>query len=210
MRFRHLQEDEYCHKSLARAIRSDNGSSNRNSNPGNSSSQNIETVEITDCPYLTDVLFRKGKNMTTHPGNALMRRLMQSKIESGVLDTLENYKTRQFIFDVIEELKNYGRGRDGAFNNPPIRLLEWDDNGSFWKEIHDGDAIYNKIRHIVKEIQGTAKDGNATKRKTQMITQSGGTSIFQLQDGSPSTPFGCISNSGDGCMKKQKLNGGFG
>ena len=182
MKFRHFQEDECCQNS----------------------------GEAIACPYLTDVLFRKGINMNSNPGNADLRRIMQCKIENGVLDKNDNYKTRHFISDIIKELKSPGINSRTIQQNPPVRLLEWDDiNGGCWKEIHDEDAIYHKIRHLVKEFQGIAKGETTTKRKTQaMINQSGGTSIFRFPDRHESSSIGaCLSYCGDDSQKKQKLNG---
>lgn len=195
MRFRHYVEDADL-------------------NPSINSSVGIGGIggklEMIDSPYMSDIIFRKGKNMSSHPGNALMRRVMKQKIESGVFQSNDKYKTRQFINDVIRELKLQGNNRAGglgASKNPPVRLLEWDDvSGYFWREINDEDAIYHKMRHIVKEYQMMVEEEKTTKRKTQlMINQRGGTSIFQSQDNqAPPVPFTCPSS----CQitKKQKLD----
>mmetsp|Transcript_5105 Transcript_5105/g.12200 ORF Transcript_5105/g.12200 Transcript_5105/m.12200 type:complete len:520 (-) Transcript_5105:56-1615(-) len=195
LRFRHLQEDERYHKTMASKEKICEHDS-RNPN-------HTKKFEMIDCPYLTDILFRKGKNFASQPGNASLRRIIKSKIESGVFNMNGSYKTRQFIIDIIEELKQ----QDGTSKNRPIRVLEWDDvNSNCWKEIHADDAIYNKIRHIVKEVQSVVKQENETaKRKTQTIlNQGGGTSIFQFQDGSfTTTPFACLSDCRN-ATKKQK------
>eukprot|EP00531_Pseudo-nitzschia_arenysensis_P003794 CAMPEP_0116149924 /NCGR_PEP_ID=MMETSP0329-20121206/19245_1 /TAXON_ID=697910 /ORGANISM="Pseudo-nitzschia arenysensis, Strain B593" /LENGTH=511 /DNA_ID=CAMNT_0003646347 /DNA_START=191 /DNA_END=1726 /DNA_ORIENTATION=- len=189
LRFRHLQEDERYYKTM---LCKDNTNTVNNS-------KNFELIE---CPYLTDILFRKGKNFAAQPGNALLRQVIKSKIESGIFDTNGTYKTRQFVTDIIEELKQGG----ATPNNPPIRLLEWNDvNGYFWREIHDYDLIYNKIRHVVKEFQSIVKEEKGAKRKKQaMLNQGGGTSLFQYQDGSyTSTPCACLSDCQTN-VKKQK------
>ena len=163
----------------------------------------------TDCPYLTDVLFRKGINMKSNPGNANLRRIMESNIKNGALDNNQNYKTRQFISDIVQELKNPGIKSQKIQQNPPARLLDWDDtNGGCWKEINDEDAIYHKIRHLVKESQGIAKGEATAKRKTQaMINQGGGTSIFHFPDRHESSSIGaCLSYCENDNQKKQKLN----
>lgn len=197
LRFRHLQEDEHYHKTMASKEK------NNGSNPNHTKS-----FEMIDCPYLTDILFRKGKNFATQPGNALLRRVIKSKIKSGVFNTNGSYKTRQFIIDIIDELKR----QDGTSKNPPVRLLEWDDvNANCWKELHDDDAIYNKIRHVVKESQSIVEEENKmTKRKTQtMLNQGGGTSIFQFQGGSfTTTSFACLSDCRNG-TKKQRTDEGY-
>ena len=188
MRFRHYIEDANLGTSI-------------NSSVGGK-------FEIIDCPYMSDVLFRKGKNMSSHPGNALMRRVIKQKIESGIFQNKYKYKTKHFISDVIRELKQLGnsRGGLGASNNPPIRLLEWDDaSGYFWREIKDEEAIYHKMRHIVKEYQMIVKEETAFKHNTQvMINQRGGTSIFQSQDNQSQVVFTCPSSFQ--ITKKQKLN----
>ena len=199
LRFRHLQEDERYQKSMA--------STEKNTEHDSRNPNHTKNLEMIDCPYLTDILFRKGKNFATQPGNASLRRVIKSKIESGVCNA-NGYKTRLFITDIIEEMKQ----QDGTFKNPPIRLLEWDDvNANCWKEIHNDDAIYNKIRHVVKEFQSMVKQETKTaKRKTQtMLNQGGGTSIFQFQDSSfTTTPFACLLDCRNG-KKKQKSDEGY-
>ncbi len=181
MAFRHFQENQFCHDTTA-----------------------------TECPYLTDVLFRKGINMNSNPGNANLRRIMHSKIENGALDKNENYKTRQFISDIVQELKIPEINSETMQQSPPIRLLEWDDtSGGYWKEITDEDSIYHKIRHLVREFQGIAKGEATAKRKTQaIINQGGGTSIFQFSDRRESSSIGaCLSYCEHDNNKKQKMNG---
>jgi hypothetical protein len=203
MRLRHFQEDERLNRKI-----NANGSNNMNDK---SSCANIEAI---DSPYLTDIIFRKGKSMMMHPGNATLRRVIKARIEGGAFDNEKN-KTRKFITEIIDEIKqqvnNTGTLNDGQqINNPPIRLLDWDDqNGNCWREISDEDAIYNKIRHIVKEMQNIVSEERSGQPKTKrMIEQFGGTSIFQHRDSGKfpeCTPSSCLSLLRNDA-KKRKIN----
>jgi len=211
MRLRRLQEDEHLNRNIASNTKNNHITSSNNGNGSN--------MEMIDSPYLSDMIFRKGKSTMAHPGNATLRRLIKSKIESGAFEN-SKLKTRKFINEIIEEMKQRGNssGTGGGANNrnangtnsPPIRLLIWDDTnvGNCWREIVDDDAVYQKIRHIVKDLQNIVQEENSTRCKIQtMINQSGGTSIFQSQDGGTNLPFGFASSSRS--TKKQRLNNGF-
>jgi len=203
MRSRQLEENEHFRRSMT--IDSSNSSKTNNNSNSNSNSNN----KMIDSPYLTDILFRKGKSVTSHPGNATLRRLIKSKVESGACDN-ENYRTRKFIYEIINDMKHQHQqsNRKAAaahrtnHNNPPVRLLQWDDEiGNCWREIDDENIIYNKIRRIVKEYQnivGKGKSPSQRKNPITIIHQHGGTFIFQNQDGSrvPSTKKPRLNNKG--------------
>lgn len=194
MRLRHIQEDERL---------------NRKMNASGSNKRSCAKIEAIDSPYLTDIIFRKGKSMMMHPGNATLRRVIKARIESGAFDHEKN-KTRKFITEIIDEIKQQGIDCGQHINNPPIRLLDWDDqNGNCWREINNEDAIYNKIRHIVKEMQNIVSEERSGQPKTKrMIEQDGGTSIFQHQDIGTfpeCTPSSCLSSLRNEA-KKRKVN----
>jgi hypothetical protein len=108
MMLRHLEEDEHLQKMMA--INSCKSNSN---------------VKMIDSPYLTDILLRKGKSLASHPGNATMRRLIKSKVESRACDN-ENYKTRQFVYEIIEEMKQQQSIRNGGVRSTNAAVVVGD------------------------------------------------------------------------------------
>eukprot|EP00531_Pseudo-nitzschia_arenysensis_P005197 CAMPEP_0116153540 /NCGR_PEP_ID=MMETSP0329-20121206/21301_1 /TAXON_ID=697910 /ORGANISM="Pseudo-nitzschia arenysensis, Strain B593" /LENGTH=257 /DNA_ID=CAMNT_0003650459 /DNA_START=313 /DNA_END=1086 /DNA_ORIENTATION=- len=113
-------------------------------------------VLIVDCPCLNDVLFRQGKNMMEHPGNAMFRDLILDYLDreeawkagadsfgnSNILNGLMQNQT----FD-LNSPEKMGYGKYGflnswilneIFNQRKGRFLEWDR----FQDLH---VIKNKI-----------------------------------------------------------------
>ena len=196
MKLRHLEEDALSQR--------------KGEGEGTSKATKERTIY---SPYLTDVIFRKGKSMISHPGNISLRQMIKSKIEKGDLERTN--KTRKFIKESIDELKlqhvtKTKKGRGTHQQNPPIRLLIWDElNKDAWKEIDDEDLLYNKMRHVVKHFQKVVEQQKTIHSKAEgekIINQGAVTSIFLSQDGGTSVPPFCISSSSPPAMKKQKMD----
>merc|ERR1712176_289582 len=112
-----------------------------------------------------------------HPGNVTLRQIIRSKIENGDYDRLKK-KTRKLINEAIRDMhaKHESDCRNGMGGmqrqNPPIRLLEWNEvRKDAWKEIpFDEDVLYGKLRQIVKQIEKSVNE----ERKKTMTKKSDG------------------------------------
>jgi hypothetical protein len=142
---------------------------------------NKKGSSIVECPYLNDIIFRKGTSVMSHPGNAILRSLIEVKesATNGNGKTACKTKTRVFVSEIMEEIKQSNG-----------RYLTWDDNG-WWTILEDEEQIRSKIDYIVRE-----KRNSIRAQMNNRQTNKSGTSIFQSQDGSSS--------------KRQKFNGGSG
>ena len=141
---------------------------------------NKKGSSIVECPYLNDIIFRKGTSVMSHPGNAILRNMIEVKeiaTNGNGKTTACKTKTRVFVSEIMEEIKQ-NKGR----------YLTWDDNG-WWTILEDEEQIRSKIDYIVREKRNSIK-----ARMNNSQTNKSGTSIFQSQDGSSS--------------KRQKFNGG--
>ena len=156
---------------------------------------NMKGSSIVECPYLNDIIFRKGTSVMSHPGNAILRSLIEVKenATNGNGKTACKTKTRVFVSEIMEEIKQ---------NNG--RYLTWDDNG-WWTILEDEEQIRSKIDYIVRE-----KRNSIRARINNSQTNKSGTSIFQSQDGSSSKRQKCNGDNGDGVNAKACFTECFG
>lgn len=101
---------------------------------------------IIECPYLDDVLFRKGISLTSHPANAFLRRMIVEKCNLAHKKKSAN--------DIAEEIFNQLR------NEPKIRFLVWceeaEQKDGYWKEVraeHQQSEILKKVIRLTRDIR---------------------------------------------------------
>eukprot|EP00536_Pseudo-nitzschia_multiseries_P016455 jgi/Psemu1/221401/e_gw1.1120.3.1 len=120
-----------------------------------------ESSSIVECPRLSDIVFRQGTNVCSHPGNAAFRALIATKYQDfwDTNSTKRNHKnnTRVFIKGVMDEIEK-----------SQLRVLSWNDKQGCWKVLKDDSQIYMKIEYLVRELRAM----NRARLNRQMITSS--------------------------------------
>ena len=136
---------------------------------------------IVECPNSMDVIFRKGKNSTAHPGNARFQSLIQRKYEEYINIRYDNreidkllqlpsrYKSetstttsashmtlKPFILNIINETLENSHG-GGRFLTWKV-LSKNDENGKsgltgYWTEFTDEKQIFYKIKRMVLKFK---------------------------------------------------------
>lgn len=127
---------------------------------------NHVSPNVTDCPYLNDVLFRQGVSTITYPGNYRVRAIMQEKHEET--------KRRVLIEEIIEAVeKNRGR------------FLVWNESG-WWDQLHstiDSEMVIKKIEYMLKDFRRSIRKSESSA--TNQVKLDSSTSAFQSQNGNP-------------------------
>lgn len=152
-------------------------------------------VSIVDCPGSNDILFRQGKTMMEHPGNAMFRGL--------ILDYLERdraWKANQTLLgeteggggtsfsasETTETMPQYGKQwflnswiLDEICIRRKGRFLEWDKDRCVWtllKDLkvvkHKISVVYSKYRNRQESLLKNATAATAKQRKRFPIDRS--------------------------------------
>ena len=164
--------------------------------------------DMIECPSMNDIIFRQGTSSMSHPGNATLRDLVESKwkeLETRINNNNQsqkttkrksnpslNVKTRSVVMEVIEDITRRYRGR----------FLTWNDKMGWWSQMNDPEQIYFKMEHIVRDVRRFTKQEeqagqrrqNEENKKTkvlsaptsshiQQITLQSSTSMFQFDRG---------------------------
>mmetsp|Transcript_10957 Transcript_10957/g.19680 ORF Transcript_10957/g.19680 Transcript_10957/m.19680 type:complete len:550 (-) Transcript_10957:1047-2696(-) len=105
------------------------------------SGMNFDGIE---CPELKDVLFGRGRPIMRHPGNVMMRNLVEAK-----LDEYNNAKSKKEKTDIAWSIVR-------EMQNSNCRFLKEGPNG-FWIEV-SGDVARQKISVGFRDLRKTALD----------------------------------------------------
>jgi len=145
--------------------------------------QQQDKICIVECPGSCDVVFRRGKSMMYHPGNAMFQSLIQSRLEEH-----DNTNQAGRIAIVISLIQYIEREKGGRF-------LTWDSKNNWWLDmmtIPMSGSHYSPVGIIqAQELEIQAKVSYAfrdfkKKMKTQQDLQVSlsSTYAFERQDGS--------------------------
>ena len=160
-----------------------------------------QRTQIVECPGANDVVFRRGKSMTYHPGNVMFQSLIESRIEEHT--QANQVEKLSIVLSLIQCIRDEKGGR----------FLTWDSKNNWWLNIlaipmsgvHNTqnrliDAqeleIQSKVNYAFRDFKKKLK----TQNNLQIIKSS--TNAFKHQDGSkqkrhrPNT----IRSSLDGCF----------
>lgn len=138
---------------------------------------------IVECPGCNDVIFRRGKSMTYHPGNVMFQSLIESRLEEH--DKANQAGKLTIVLELIQYIQNEKGGR----------FLTWDSSNSWWLDImaipmtgaHNSasgffDAqeleIQSKVNYAFRDFKKKLK----TQKALQVSKSS--TYAFERQDGS--------------------------
>ena len=159
-----------------------------------SSSSLPNTLNITECPQLNDVIFRQGTSLFAHPGNVALRSLIETKFNEGPEEaestrSIIKIKRRTFVLEIINEIQLCGR------------FLVWNNESCWWNNLLDKELIILKIEYLVKVfLNKSMKAERTADRHRQQLNLKSGTFIFQSQDGGTTSAFSCNNN------KRKRLN----
>lgn len=138
---------------------------------------------IIECPGSSDVIFRRGKSMTYHPGNVMFQSLIEAR-----LDDHTNANQAGKLSIVLSLIQHIQRNRGGRF-------LTWDSKNNWWLDMMTLPAIVPQINQSAffeaQELEIQSKVNYAfrdfkKKLKTQKALQvsKSSTYAFERQDGS--------------------------
>jgi hypothetical protein len=152
---------------------------------------------IVECPSVTDVIFRHGTNMSTHPGNVRFRSLIQLKCEEYInkkrdSEKLNNvvsstpsptysglsvyqFTTRELVLDLINEIHtNTVNGRFLIWNplNNNSKGAGGDGLLGYWIELIDKKQIFSKIEYIVNEFKYSSTKSQSINRHQEHAIQA--------------------------------------
>ena len=117
---------------------------------------------IVECPSLSDVLFRQGKSMFNHPGNVMVRNLIQSKHKEQILaEQKEKVKInrRKIISEITEEIRHTSR------------FLVWSENG-WWSQLTDQEQLICKIEYMIKDYRKTLRVNQVNVNSSTVLFRS--------------------------------------
>ena len=137
---------------------------------------------IVECPGSNDVIFRRGKSMSYHPGNVMFQSLIESWLEEH--DKANQAGKLTIVLHLIQYIQNEKGGR----------FLTWDSSNNWWLDImaipmtgaHNSPNGYFEAQEL--EIQSKvnyAFRDFKKKLKTQKALQvsKSSTYAFERQDG---------------------------
>ena len=161
----------------------------------------LGSTRIVECPEPKDVLFRKGNNYTSHPGNVKLRNMIVDKAcyRDGT-DILKRPKQLSHeIFDArLKILKEESMEEHNYSDEKLGRYLLWDNKKDWWIKMTDKQQICLKLEYIIRELRKSHGIGNkliSRAKKRGSLNLRSDTTVFQAQDGTYR----------GGC-KKQRLN----
>ena len=106
-----------------------------------------------ESPFLSDVIFRKGTSLASHPGNTKLRSMILAKAKKDLLESKQQ-QLRGFVSDVIRELRETSRAEEAAGTGRACRFLVWDEGG-WWTELFQEHDIHARIDIIARGIRTT-------------------------------------------------------
>jgi len=149
---------------------------------GQSTSPNTNTnKKLIEFPYLSDIIFRKGSALMSHPGNVALRTLIMVKVEeeleakenegnpkqlqkeekkeeqpgeaaSSAKRTTNKPNARSFVLDVIKAIREETRLASLSGSGKECRFLAWNEGG-WWQEIDNLHDVQTRVEYIARGIR---------------------------------------------------------
>lgn len=146
-------------------------------------------TDIVECPGSHDVIFRRGKSMSYHPGNVKFFNLIESRIHEHTLDPKTTQARRMAIEkELIQQIRD-----DGG------RFLRWEIDKCWWVDMSSGtdDAndkeIRSKIHYAFRDFR------KKMMKKQKVIVNTSSTYAFERQDGQKRKRYNNDANTTDDC-----------
>lgn len=141
-------------------------------------------MNIVECPGSNDVIFRRGKSMTYHPGNVMFQSLIESRLEE------HNLANQAGKLSIVLSLIQYIEQVKGG------RFLTWDSKNNWWVEMMTipvsgsrgnssfGMSFQAQELEIQSKVNYAFRDFKKKMRTQQNLQVSrSSTYVFERQDG---------------------------
>jgi hypothetical protein len=137
-----------------------------------SDGESMPEFNIVECPLTNDVIFRRGKSMNYHPGNAAFQNLIEAHIHEHTIDPNTTQARRLAIeMELVEIVRKQGG-----------RFLKWEIDKSWWVDM---DNSADSQKEIITKVHYAFRDFRKKMLKAQQeqISNSSSTFTFERQDG---------------------------
>mmetsp|Transcript_77253 Transcript_77253/g.156819 ORF Transcript_77253/g.156819 Transcript_77253/m.156819 type:complete len:760 (-) Transcript_77253:1179-3458(-) len=142
---------------------------------------------IVECPQQTDVLFGRGRPIMRHPGNAVLRSVVQSKLEEYA-SAKSKKETTDVTWEVVRTLK-------GQYGARFLKEENIENDGLGWIEVSNETArqkvriAFRDLRTKITKKNAAEIDANSTNdtMKTNETSKSGAKAKRKNQPASPVT-----------------------
>ena len=143
---------------------------NNNRNNNNMLSSSLSSSTITDCPYLMDIIMKKGRPQTEHhSGNIEFRRIVHSIYQQHLQQQQQNHKHGQPLSTLSLEMNILIPNIINEIKKENVRVLVWNNKKSWWDILVDEEdyrkCIYNSAYHSLKKSTRAAQSVTATTAK---------------------------------------------
>ncbi len=112
--------------------------------------------DVIECPMINDVIFKQGTSLITHPGNAVLRSMIEIKNKAQEEEDEGRrikMKRRRLVLEIYEEITSQHKGR----------FLIWNHESGLWSELKDREQILPRIEYLVKEHRKAIRAGQRRK-----------------------------------------------
>ena len=131
---------------------------------------------VVEAPYLNDVLFKQGNSFPNHPGNNMLRNLVEAKAKQ-LLEVRNNKpsKKKEFLLEILDAIETVHRGR----------FLYWhkrDDMTDYWwvllysSDTNDEQVLLSKIEPLFRKtytkMQQQQQQGQGQQHKLMYTTHN--------------------------------------
>ena len=131
---------------------------------------------VVEAPYLNDVLFKQGNSFPNHPGNNMLRNLVEAKAKQ-LLEVRNNKpsKKKEFLLEILDAIETVHRGR----------FLYWhkrDDMNDYWwvllhsSDTNDEQVLLSKIEPLFRKtytkMQQQQQQGQGQQHKLMYTTHN--------------------------------------
>ena len=117
---------------------------------------------IVECPGSNDVIFRRGKSMTYHPGNVMFQNLIESQIQEHTIDP-NTIQSRRVAIEM--ELIQIVRTAGGRF-------LKWEIDRSLWTNMNQ-DMPNNNNKNSISSSNNNNNNSTNYDSSTSGYSSSG-------------------------------------
>lgn len=140
---------------IASSSDSDGGGGNSGCESTDSTATTTPMYNIVECPGSNDVIFRRGKSMTYHPGNVIFQNLIESKMQEHTIDPNTSQQRRIAIeMELMQEVRDAGG-----------RFLKWEIDKSWWTNMDIYIQDSNSTNYDSSTSTNTARNQEAADKE---------------------------------------------
>mmetsp|Transcript_26121 Transcript_26121/g.54970 ORF Transcript_26121/g.54970 Transcript_26121/m.54970 type:complete len:255 (+) Transcript_26121:470-1234(+) len=172
-------------------------------------------TNVIECPGSNDVVFRRGKSMTCHPGNAMFQSLIESRLEAHTEANQAGKLT--IVLELIHTIRSVKGGR----------FLTWNSKFNWWMDMNMNTAntdnnenenendtetqtaaqelnIQSKVNYAFRDFKKkmkTAQNLQVSRSSTYAFERQDGIRRKRIKGGgnrNPCVMFGCVNGNDSG------------